>query len=65
MQLKVTLDLDNDAFGSTQFERTEEIEKCLLRLVQTVKSRWVSDGETYKIYDSNGNSVGFAFIIGE
>jgi hypothetical protein len=68
MKLRIEINMDNEAFGSTQYERTQEIGFCLLDAIARIKrnmdldvNRFGGKEEVY-IVDSNGNKVGFARV---
>jgi hypothetical protein len=63
MKLTIEIDLDNDAFTGRQSE------ECLCILSELANNDdfifMIEDGERYKVTlrDSNGNSVGTAYVV--
>jgi hypothetical protein len=61
MELKIKINMDNDAFhGNNVAEITRILDRYTL---QISKGGELLEGDTEKLMDSNGQSVGYAIVI--
>lgn len=61
MEFKLTINMDNAAFGDDDESRAEEIALILEGLASRI--RRFSDPDGHLLADSNGNNVGMANVI--
>jgi hypothetical protein len=59
MKLRVTIQLDNEAF---QPEAGSQVSRILRNLADSYDGRDLLPGETFKLFDINGNHVGKAEV---
>jgi hypothetical protein len=62
MQLKITINMDNGAFGLDQFDRLSEVSAVLQRFTDAAFGD-LEVGNSHNLRDSNGNSVGMAEVV--
>lgn len=61
MELIITINMSNAAFGENQFDRGEEVERILDKYIKADRIR-LDMPDLIHLFDSNGNKVGKAEV---
>lgn len=65
MRITITIDCDNEAFGVSAFDQTEEVAR-IIRAIPGIKieDAFERPGDEHWLRDANGNKVG-SFVVDE